>query len=150
MNTITTLSAGHGPISDDAGVSLACFGIDVMPLGSTPLGELVKVNINFDYADALSAEALITSISIDKPLRIGDGQFVTIFKQSAQPVVAFSAEPSHTHNQNLHKNPIKEEHLKTEIDLLRSDVVMLAEQLRQKHKQVQELLQAVQMTWGKQ
>jgi len=74
---------GKSPVGNHAGVPIPSIGIELTPLGLTPAGKLVRVNVYTDHPDALCFESLSKLIGGGQPLPVGVMEFVTVIKEPA-------------------------------------------------------------------
>lgn len=105
MDTITTgLTTSSNLVSHEACVLSACVGIEIQALGFAPFGEIVRVYINANDADASAFQLLLASKSGLQPLRVGAVEFVAILEHGSEFDEVLGLEPSHTGDLRLHAN----------------------------------------------
>jgi hypothetical protein len=95
MNGAAPLIAAAQAVSRPTGERITTLAIEIVPVFSTPHGELVRVYVDGDNVDTLGFEATAASLGLGKPLVIGPREFVTVLKQPDQPGVIAAPEPNH-------------------------------------------------------
>lgn len=78
MSLDSTDSKHGAPI----GKGPATGGIELLPLGMTPRGELVRVNISTDYPEAFDLLKLSKALGGCEPLIVGPMEFVTVIEKA--------------------------------------------------------------------
>lgn len=66
--------------SDLGGEEPSCLGIDIQPLGSTPAGELVRIDVCADHAKSFCLKAFASLFGGPEPLIVGPRQFVAVLE----------------------------------------------------------------------
>lgn len=82
-------------VHDESGVSVSAIGVELMPLGFAPFGEIVRVNVNADHAPAFCLKTFAADFGCGQPLIVGPMEFVTVLKHEQQPSPVLSPVPDH-------------------------------------------------------
>ena len=102
MDSSAALPSGGDPISYESGVSLSCYGIDLIPIGNAPFGKLVRVNVYTDDPDPLALIAFAHSFSEREPFFIGRTEFIAILEDGKESGECFGPVPGNAENLNSH------------------------------------------------
>lgn len=94
------LDTCDGLVGNETGVGASTVGVEFQPLGFAPFGEIVRVQVNADYAPAFCLESFAASFGGGQPLIVGPMEFVAILKHGAQPDVVLALEPDHAGSLN--------------------------------------------------
>ena len=91
----SALHPGNHLLSLPYGKSSAPLGVEFVPMGFTPEGEVLRVYVNANDEQAFCLEDFAAFFCGGKPLVIGPMEFVAIFKHDAQGGVVLPFEPRH-------------------------------------------------------
>lgn len=100
LDPIRRLRAGENLVSDVGGVGASAVGVELLPMGFAPLGEIVRVKVNADHAATFCLERFAADFCSGQPLIVGPMEFVTILKHFSQPVEVLPLEPHHASGLN--------------------------------------------------
>lgn len=78
VRDVGRLDAGDHFVGDPSGVGVSAVGVEILPLGFAPYGEIVRVNVNADHAHAFCLQSFATKFSGGQPLIVGPMEFVTV------------------------------------------------------------------------
>ncbi len=108
LNRVGRLHASEHLVGDKCGIGVSTVGVEFLPLGFAPHGEIVRVNVNADHAHAFCLETFAAGFGRGKPLIVGPMEFVTVFEHGAEPLEVLSLEPNHAGGLNTlghHESP---------------------------------------------
>jgi hypothetical protein len=92
----------HALVSHKVGELDSCFGVELQPVGHTPFGEVVRVNVHTNNPDPSALVSFAARFCGHQPLFVGPMEFIAILKHGAEAKEVLFSEPSHSNDLNLH------------------------------------------------
>lgn len=101
LDGIGRRQTGQHLVGNLAGVAHACVGVEIHPLGNAPAGEIVRVNVYADDAQAFDLVRFAAGFGCAQPLIVGPMEFVTVLEHGAQTDKILPLEPRHADRAHL-------------------------------------------------
>lgn len=95
LDRVGRLNPSENLVGDPGGVSVSAIGVELLPLGFAPFGEIVRVNVNADHAHAFCLKTFAANFGCRQPLIVGPMEFVAVLEHGSKPVEVLTLEPHH-------------------------------------------------------
>lgn len=92
-------------VGNFAGIAHTCVGVEIHPLGSAPVGEIVRINVHADDPQSFDLLSFAAGFGCPQPLIVGPMEFVTVLEHGAQAGEILRLEPGHADDLHLGSHP---------------------------------------------